>query len=154
MERTIERESSHHKWSTVDSALDNLIILLPDNFPPCHVTGAFLCIMGDLAHGGRDSSEDLLELGVGVNVPVAVLLAVKELSTHHLDLQPAGGVRGALACDLNITGELVLKLLLQLAELGGVPSSTAEIENGRFESHSSDYEIHKLTSKQCELSQA
>ena len=42
--------------------------------------------MGDLAHGGSDSSEDLLELGVGVNVPVAVLLAVEELSAHHLDL--------------------------------------------------------------------
>ena len=148
------KERSHHKWSTVDSALDNLIILLPDDIPPCHVTGAFLCIMGDLAHGGTDSSKDLLELGVGVNVPVAVLLAVEEVAAHHLDLQPAGGVRGALACDLNITGELVLKLLLQLAELGGVPSSTAEIENGCLESHSSDYKIHKLTSKQCELSQA
>ena len=42
--------------------------------------------MGDLAHGGSDSSEDLLELGVGVNVAVAVLLAVEELSAHHLDL--------------------------------------------------------------------
>ena len=81
--------------------------------------------MGDLSHSGGDSSKDLLELGVGVNVAVAVLLAVEELSAHHLDLEPAGGVRGALACDLDIAGELVLKLLLQLAELGGVPSSTA-----------------------------
>ena len=87
----------------------------------------FLGDLSILAHGGSDSSEDLLELGVGVNVSIAVLLAVEELAAHHLDLQPAGGVRGALACDLDIAGELVLKLLLQLAELGGVPSSTAEI---------------------------
>merc|ERR550534_3236817 len=130
----LKERSSHHKWSTVDSASDNLIILLPDDFPLCHVTGAFLCIMGDLAHGGSDSSEDLLELGVGVNVAVAVLLAVEELAAHHLDLQPAGGVGGALSGDLDIAGELVLKLLLQLAELGGVPSSAA-VNNVNFYRH-------------------
>ena len=83
---------------------------------------------GDLAHSGADASEDLLELGVSVNIPVAFLLAVEELTAHHLDLQPARGVRGALACDLDIAGEFVLKLLLQLAELGLVPSSAAEIK--------------------------
>ena len=89
-------------------------------------------LSGDLAHGGGDAREDLLELGVGVNIPVAILLAVEELTSHHLDLQPACGVWGALACDLDIVRELVLKLLLQLAELRLVPSSTTEINNGFY----------------------
>ena len=110
---------------------------------------------GGLAHGGGDASEDLLELGVSVNIPIAVLLAVEELAAHHLDLQPARGVRGALACDLDIAGKLVLKLLLQLAELGLVPSSAAEINNGFYHIPPLQTQTqHKLTSKQCEFSQA
>ena len=74
-----------------------------------------------LAHPGVD----LLELGVRVDVAVPVLLGVEQLPAHHLHLQPARGVGGALPRHLHLRPELVLKLLLQLAELGGVPSSTA-----------------------------
>ena len=74
-----------------------------------------------LAHPG----EDLLELGVRVHVAVPVLLGVEQLPAHNLHLQPARGVGGALTRHLHLRPELVLKLLLQLAELGGVPSSTA-----------------------------
>ena len=98
---------------------------------------------GDLAHSGGDASKDLLELGVSVDIPVAVLLAVEELAAHHLDLQPARGVRGAFACDLDIAGKLVLKLLLQLAELGLVPSSAAEIKNDSFFTDTNTAQTHQ-----------
>ena len=56
------------------------------------------------------------------------MLAVEQTTSHHLDLQLAGGLPRGLPRDLQFTWKLVLQLLLQLSELGGVPSSSAVIQ--------------------------
>ena len=77
------------------------------------------------ADGGLHAGNDLLELGVGVNVSVAAILGVEHLSLAvHLEL--AAGV----GCGFSSHGHFVPKVLFQvrfdLAELGGVTSSAAK----------------------------
>lgn len=93
--------------------------------------------MSAVAHRSSSGSQSLLnagedgvQLGIRVHVAVASQLGVKHLSTHDLNLQLSRTTRDGLTSDLDLTGEAGLKVLLQLPELGGVPSSAAE-ENKR-----------------------
>ena len=60
------------------------------------------------------------------------MLAVEQTTSHHLDLQLAGGLPRGLPRDLQFTWKLVLQLLLQLSELGGVTSSPARTRRPEY----------------------
>merc|ERR1711923_401818 len=87
-----------------------------------------------LPQGSGDSCKDLLELGICINIAISILLAVKQISANHLNLQPSCHLRSSFSSHLHLVSKLVLKLLLQLAELGGVPSPTT-ISNMYFDCH-------------------
>ena len=74
-----------------------------------------------------DASKDFLKFGVSVDIAIAIDLAVQHLPPHQLNLQLACGLRSSLPTNFQLAWELFLQLLLQLSELGGVPSSSAEI---------------------------
>jgi len=57
-------------------------------------------------------------------LPISSLLGVQYSTSHDLDLQVACCIWSALPGHLHLVTELCLKFLLDLAELGGVPSST------------------------------
>ena len=75
-----------------------------------------------------DTSKDFLKFGVSVDIAIAIDLAVQQFSSDHLNLQLAGGLRCSLSSNFQLPRELFLQLLLQLSELGGVPSSSAVIQ--------------------------
>ena len=112
----------HQILSTVQFPITLSLSLLQWSLLPHHSSPGMLII--SLAQSCWHSREDLLQLGVSVNISVSILLAVQQSPVHHLHLQPARGVRRPLPRHLHLVPELVLKLLLQLAELGGVPSPT------------------------------
>ncbi len=72
-----------------------------------------------------NSGKDVVQLGIRVHVAVASQLGVKHLSTHDLNLKLSRTTGASLTSNLDLTGEAGLKVLLQLPELGGVPSSAA-----------------------------
>jgi hypothetical protein len=69
--------------------------------------------------------DDLVHLGLRVHVTVPVLLAMQHWPAHDLHLQPSCGSRCSLSRNLQFARKFCLKFLLDLAELGGVPSSAA-----------------------------
>merc|ERR1719331_2948561 len=69
-------------------------------------------------------SKDLVHLVRRVHVSISSLLGVQYSTSHDLDLQVACCIWSALPGHLHLVTELCLKFLLDLAELGGVPSST------------------------------
>ena len=74
-----------------------------------------------------DASKDFLKFGVSVDIAIAIDLAVQHLPSHQLNLQLACCFWCSLPTNFQLAWELFLQLLLQLSELGGVPSSSAEI---------------------------
>merc|ERR1711923_327859 len=48
-----------------------------------------------LPQGSGDSCKDLLELGICINIAISILLAVKQISTNHLNLQPSCHLRSS-----------------------------------------------------------
>jgi len=86
---------------------------------------SLLQIPGVLGKSRLHAGEDLVHLVRRVHVPIAVLLAVQHSAPNNLHLQVAGCVRSALPCHLHLVSKLGLKFLLDLAELGRVPSSAA-----------------------------
>lgn len=69
--------------------------------------------------------DDLVQLGVVVDVPVAILLGMDQISVDG-HLKEAGGARGSLARHFELAlAELVYESGLELVELGLVPSGAA-----------------------------
>merc|ERR1719309_926016 len=78
-----------------------------------------------LGKGCLHSSYNLVHFSGSIDIPVSTFLTMKERPSNNLYLQDSTGVRSGFTSDFQLTGEFSLKFLLDLAELGGVTSSTA-----------------------------
>ena len=112
----------HQELPTIQVTVSGISIIFTPAKPHITITRAELL----LAQCSLDSSKDLLKFSVIVDIAIAIDLAVERFSSDHLNLQLACGLRCSLSSNLQLAWELFLQLLLQLSELGGVPSSSAE----------------------------
>ena len=86
---------------------------------------------GLFAQSCLDASKYFPKFSLSVDIAIAIDLAVQHFSPDHLDLKLARGLRCSLSTNFQLAWELFLQLLLQLSELGGVPSSSAEMQLGQ-----------------------